>query len=206
MELLDRVFSLTGTERILDIGGQVGRGSDQILDRHPAKDRLAAVNVDVKHLADVRAAYPEALACKADARRLPFRDESFDLVFSNAVIEHVGSLEDQAAMAREVARVGRAWFLTTPNRWYPFEFHTRLPLIGWLPEPWMTRISRLWSYNHVRRRYQRGVGGGTRLMTRRELRRLFPSSHVIASRVTFYPETLIVVGPKERVPLERIRG
>ncbi len=50
-----------------------------------------------------------------DGRRLPFRDQSFDVVFSNSVIEHVGDVESQRRFAREVARVGRAWWVADPQ-------------------------------------------------------------------------------------------
>ena len=53
---------------------------------------------------------------------------------SNAVIEHVGARERQEAFVREALRVGRRVFVTTPNRWFPVEVHTRLPLVHWLPE------------------------------------------------------------------------
>jgi SAM-dependent methyltransferase len=64
---------------------------------------------------------------------LPFADGAFDIVFSNAVIEHVGSRADQAAFARELCRVGRAFFVTTPDRWFPIEHHTGVPLLHYLP-------------------------------------------------------------------------
>src|SRR5262249_2853874 len=61
-------------------------------------------------------------------------DSSFDYVHSSAVIEHVGSHQDQAAFIRQVWRVARRGiFLTTPNRWFPVEFHTVMPLIHFLP-------------------------------------------------------------------------
>jgi SAM-dependent methyltransferase len=64
---------------------------------------------------------------------LPFRDREFDIVFSNAVIEHVGGRAAQAAFLREIARVARAFFVTTPNRWFPVEHHTAVPLLHYLP-------------------------------------------------------------------------
>jgi SAM-dependent methyltransferase len=64
---------------------------------------------------------------------LPFPDQHFDVVFSNAVIEHVGSRASQTAFLREVARVGRGFFVTTPNRWFPVEHHTGVPLLHYLP-------------------------------------------------------------------------
>ena len=70
------------------------------------------------------------------ALSLPFRDRSFDVVHASAVIEHVGSFAQQCAFLRECCRVAQqAVFITTPNRWFPVEFHTLLPLVHWLPKP-----------------------------------------------------------------------
>ena len=71
---------------------------------------------------------------QGDACALPFPDQSFDVVFSNAVIEHVGDVERQRQFVAEALRVGRRVFVTTPNRWFPIEVHTRLPLVHWLPK------------------------------------------------------------------------
>lgn len=196
MQLLERYVPLDGTERVLDIGSQVDSQSRQILERFPDPSRITAINILDEHLDEIRAAYPGVQAMQADACRLPFPDRSFDLVYSNAVIEHVGDLDAQRRMADEVRRVGKRWFLTTPNRWYPFEFHARMPLISWLPARQMHRIARLWAYNHVRGRYQPGNDySDVHLLTARQLRSLFPDSLVLRPRVTFWPETLVVVGP-----------
>jgi SAM-dependent methyltransferase len=66
---------------------------------------------------------------------LPFKDKSFDILFCSAVLEHVGSRESQKAFVLELLRVSHHFFITTPNRWFPLEFHTILPLIHWLPQP-----------------------------------------------------------------------
>lgn len=65
----------------------------------------------------------------------PFEDQSFDVVFASAVVEHVGDRAAQRAFVREALRIGRRVFLTTPNRWYPVELHTILPLVHYLPAP-----------------------------------------------------------------------
>lgn len=75
----------------------------------------------------------DVIAGQAGDGRLPVPDRSFDWVTSSAVLEHVGSFEQQAAFIRECARAGRNVFLTTPNRGHWLEFHTKLPLIHWLP-------------------------------------------------------------------------
>lgn len=196
MQMLERYVPLDGSERVLDIGSQVDLQSRQILERFPDQSRITAINVLEEHLDAIRTAYPGVRTMLADARQLPFPDRSFYFVYSNAVIEHVGDFEAQRRMADEVRRVGKRWFLTTPNRWYPFEFHARMPLISWLPPRWMHKTARLWAYNHVRRRYQPGNDSSdVHLLTRRQLQRLFPDSLVLLPRVTFWPETLVVVGP-----------
>jgi SAM-dependent methyltransferase len=65
---------------------------------------------------------------------LPFEENQFDLIFCNAVIEHVGSRLTQEQFLHELIRSGKTIFITTPNRWYPIELHTVLPLFHLLPQ------------------------------------------------------------------------
>ena len=66
--------------------------------------------------------------------RLPFEDKSFDIAFSNAVIEHVGNSSSQRKFVAEACRVAKRVFITTPNRWFPVEPHTSIPLLHYLPK------------------------------------------------------------------------
>ena len=50
------------------------------------------------------------------------------------MIEHVGGRDRQRQLVSEAIRVGRRVFITTPNRRFPIEVHTRLPLVHWLPD------------------------------------------------------------------------
>jgi len=71
---------------------------------------------------------------RGDGRALPFPDKSFDWVFSNAVIEHVGGEEDQKKFATEIRRVAaRGYFITSPNRYFPIEPHALLPFYQFYP-------------------------------------------------------------------------
>lgn len=194
LRLFQDVMRPQATCRILDVGGEAN-GTLELLDTYPWPHQVSLVNVQADHVAAVRCRYPEVDARTGDARRLPWPDKAFDIVYSNAVIEHVGTWADQQAMAREIMRVGKCWFVTTPNRWYPFEFHMRLPFVPWLPrifQPWCGRIVQ---YGHIKHRYVFGVKAeAVRLLSVGDLRRLFPGSRIIRQRVTFMPETLIVVG------------
>ena len=183
---------------VLDVGAQMApddRADGQLINSYPWKANLSTVNILEEHTQAIQKRFPEVDARIGDARCLPWPDKSFDVVYSNAVIEHVGSLEDQRKMASEVMRVGRRWFITTPNRWYPFEFHLRLPFVTWLPGEGYLTCGRIVRYSHVRGKYVFGRGcPGFRLMTTRELRECFPGSRIVPMRVTFMAETLVVIG------------
>lgn len=197
LTLLNCCFRLDAASKIIDVGGELSNCSEQLIERHPWPHQITVLNIMHEHLERINARCPEVHTMLGDARNLPFANKSFDLVYSNAVIEHVGGWSEQVQMAKEVMRVGKAWFVTTPNRWFSFEFHTRLPLIGWLPSPWMVAVSKLWSYNHVAHKYQTGLGTHTRLLDVWAMHRLFPSSRIVSLRVTIWPETLIAVGADE---------
>jgi hypothetical protein len=68
-------------------------------------------------------------------RPLPFRDSEVDIVISNAVVEHVCNRRQQAEFMSDLSCVAKAFFVTTPNRWFPVEHHTGLPLLHYLPGP-----------------------------------------------------------------------
>ena len=60
---------------------------------------------------------------------------SSDLVISSATIEHVGNEKNQVKMIENMINLSKKYFvITTPNRFYPIDFHTKLPLIHWLPK------------------------------------------------------------------------
>jgi hypothetical protein len=68
------------------------------------------------------------ISIKGNALEAPFNDKSFDLVFSNSVIEHVGSYENQSKFANEVRRLSDRYIVQTPSLWFPLEPHSLIPL------------------------------------------------------------------------------
>lgn len=123
----------TAELKVLDVGVTSNRRSDSNFFEacYPHKEQITAVGLeDASFLSEM---YPGLTYIQADAMQLPFADRSFDIATSWAVIEHVGSREQQRRFLSEMARVSRKLFVTTPNRWYPVEFHTVLPFLHWLP-------------------------------------------------------------------------
>ena len=99
---------------------------------YPWPERIVGLSIDP--MDGFREVHPEVQSVQGDGCHLPFRDDAFDLVFSNAVIEHVGDRARQAQFVRECLRVARRGvFLAAPNRWFPYDTHVALPLIHWLP-------------------------------------------------------------------------
>jgi len=135
-------IELRADETILDVGAT----SDQSYDHsnyleawYPTKGSLTAVGIDDASF--LQSKYPGVRFLRSDGCDLPFGDGTFDVVHSSAVLEHVGSSERQARFLRELWRVARKGiFVTTPNRWFPIEFHTVMPLVHWLPTKLHRRI------------------------------------------------------------------
>jgi hypothetical protein len=128
---------VSAPDTILDVGVSSDRTYDHsnyLEAWYPHKQAITAVGVD-ERAAFLEQLYPGVRFVHGDGRDLPFAESSFDFVHSSAVLEHVGSREKQRAFIAEAVRVARKCvFITTPNRWFPVEFHTVLPLVHWLPK------------------------------------------------------------------------
>jgi SAM-dependent methyltransferase len=168
-------------DRILDAGVSDAEWSatDNYLEKHyPWPSRIAGLGVEP--LGDFARRYPTANAIRYDGRDFPFRDGAFDICWSNAVLEHVGTHRDrresQVRFLREIARVAAAAFVTTPNRRFPVEVHTRTPLLHWLPKRWFDV--------YLRRRGQDWAAGDYMdLLTHGELRALLSDAGITEYRI-----------------------
>jgi SAM-dependent methyltransferase len=100
---------------------------------YPYKDRIVATSIE--NASFLEETYPGIAFIQTEKDRLPFKDQTFDIVFCSAVLEHVGDRDHQSCFIRELLRVSRKFFIITPNRQFPVEFHTFLPVIHWLPQP-----------------------------------------------------------------------
>jgi SAM-dependent methyltransferase len=143
---------------------------------YPWPSQITAVS-DVP-LPNFAQAFPSIPTVVADGLDLPFGDDEFDVAFSNAVVEHVGSREDQRRFVAELCRVAPRVFVSTPNRWFPVETHTLLPFVHWLPRGMADR-----TMHALRRRNWDQV----ELLSKGELLALFPANvdaRVVEARLT----------------------
>jgi SAM-dependent methyltransferase len=177
--------------RVLDVGFAERECSpvDNYLERrYPWPENLTALGLC--EAVEFKRRYPKVHAVCYDGRNFPFPDRSFDVVWSNAVIEHVGDFDRQVLFVKEMARVGRRLFFSTPNRGFPIELHTRLPLVHWLPKPicdrWLRRLGRGFA-----------AGDYMHLLTRSRLRSVLRAAgvenpRIIANRLAGWPMDFVV--------------
>jgi SAM-dependent methyltransferase len=121
------------TDLVLDLGtANLPEPLESIFEYYyPFKHRIVAAGTEDCNFLEAQYLGLQFVHIEA-GKKLPFPDNMFDIGFSNATIEHVGSHDRQAMFLRELLRVCRRVFVSTPNRWFPIELHTRLPLIHWL--------------------------------------------------------------------------
>lgn len=192
-ELFMRELRPVASTRILDLGvtSEDGPPESNYLERwYPHPERIVCAGTQDAAFLEQRRQGLRFVRVRA-GEPLPFADGEFDVVFSSAVVEHVGSTESQRAFVAEALRVARAFFVTTPNRWFPVELHTGLPLLHYLPP-------------RVYRPIYRALGFGgyateqtLHLLDARSLRALFAAEmgvRVVPVRLFGVPSNLVALG------------
>jgi SAM-dependent methyltransferase len=172
-------------DRIVDVGvGDTGFGTEPgVASSHnffealyPWPERITAVS-DVP-LTNFAREFPQVRCVTASGTDLPFEDDAFEIAFSNAVVEHVGGREEQRRFLAELCRVAPRVFVSTPNRWFPVETHTLVPVAHWLPRRAGARIFGALG----QQRWQE-----LELLSKRDFVELFPPQvepRVVESRIT----------------------
>lgn len=192
-----RLLQPRAGERILDIGGyQAGWTACDF-----AACSVDLVNIDGIDDAGRVTVLPNGLrlrAMKGDGCDLEFEDGSYDIVFSNSVIEHVGDSGAQAAFAKEALRVGKRLWIQTPAMICPIEPHFLGLGIHWFPRRLRPLAARLLSIRgllggHSRAHLQELVDT-TRLIPRSRLKMMFPGCRIVTERILgFIPKSYIVI-------------
>ena len=174
------VSSLSRPIRILDVGGTqefwevMGFGEEQ------------GVTVTLLNVYDQPTSLANFSSVRGDARAMIFEDGTFDIVFSNSVIEHVGELEEQCKMAKEVQRVGKRYFVQTPSKYFPIEPHFLFPFFQFLPTTtkiWLLRHFDLgWHTKTEDFAKAREQVEGVKLLSKREFGEMFPKATILEEK------------------------
>jgi len=178
---------------VLDVGfsNKEYSDTDNFLEKHyPYPEQITALGIDEPTLFHKR--YPAVRAVQYDGSIFPFPDQSFDICWSNAVVEHVGERDDQLRFLKEIRRVAQHGYITTPNKFFPVEVHTRVPLLHiLLPKRLFDRFLRYIGKGWA-------TGSYMRLLSKRDLDRLlrdagFTSYRIVQNRIGLWTLDFVVL-------------
>jgi SAM-dependent methyltransferase len=172
---------LTASTTVLDVGG-----TDHFWAHSAVQPELTILNIAPFDY--------DGRKVVGDGCRLPFVTDAFDFVISNSVIEHV---PDHQAFAREIARVGKRYYVQTPNKWFPIEPHLMTPLIHLLPRSWQYRCIRFSLWSLVAKptvAEQAEHLDTTHLITPRGMMQLFPGAEMERERFLGLTKSMAVWG------------
>lgn len=169
---------------------------------YPYREGLTVIGRAAEEAGWFEEAFPGVRFLEADLREIPLPNGYFDYGICNAVVEHAGSTREQAALVTEVCRVCRCVLFTTPNKRFPLELHTWLPVLHWLPDL---------TYRRVLRRL--GLGyfaeiANLNLLDADSFMALFPASRrsrLVSAGLPLLPSNLICVS-REVEPAARPGG
>ena len=190
-------------DRILDLGGGSGRHIVRLI---PVRKNVTIADISKKALEKAKEQYGYNTVLLEENSTLPFSDNYFDIVFCNSVIEHVTisknkiwnskngkefynqSLINQKKFADEIRRIGKNYFVQTPNKYFIFESHTWLPFSALLPRRILVHVIKL-----INRFWIKKTTPDWNLLREKELRVLFPDAIIKKERFLFMVKSLIAV-------------
>jgi Methyltransferase domain len=196
-ELFLRLLRPSSSDILLDVGGY-----PESWTAYPQPvQRIDTLNIHEVPWSPENAPNHHIKTLIGDGCSLTMAAQSYDIVFSNSVIEHVGSPERHQQFASEVRRVAKALWVQTPAYECPIEPHYLAPFIHYLPRSLQKRIVRwctLWGW--IERPNQKQIDfmvDTTNLLRKSEMQRLFPDCEIITEHMLWViPKSYIAVRRK----------
>jgi hypothetical protein len=185
------------SDRLLDVGGTPSFWASHA----PVVGSIHTLNIYPEQLDPQFAASHHISVLVGDGCKLQMADKSYDIAFSNSVIEHVQTFERQFAFATEIRRVGSAVWVQTPARECWFESHYLAPFIHWLPKSLQKKLVRYFTPRGLIERLSaeqiNDLVDNTRLLSYKEMKILFPDCEIHTERMFgFMPKSYIAIKQK----------
>lgn len=188
-QMFYRLMKPLDHERILDVGG------DHWFWSAPTQSRLQVTCLN-RYIPQEAYDTRQFSYIKGDGRQLPYSDKEYDIVFSNSTIEHVGTFDDQRKFASEIRRTGKRYWVQTPNKWFFMEPHFITPFIHYLPKRFQEKLIRRFTvWGLVTKPSKEQITNflsSIRLLTRKEMQRLFPDGSLYEERFLFFVKSFVV--------------
>jgi Methyltransferase domain len=201
ISIISKVYEESGRVKIIDVGGRKNYWqvlSQELLVKY--KVHITIVNLPGEILPSSEEHYD---FIHGDACNLNFLgNDSFDIVHSNSVIEHVGSWQNMLSFAKEVKRLAPNFYVQTPYFWFPIEPHFMCPFFHWLPRP--IRISLIMNFDLGNHHRSKDVNEAAtklesyRLLDKQMLQALFPDSVIEHESFLGFTKSLIAVSVRDK--------
>jgi hypothetical protein len=150
-KIFDKIIDqILDGESILDVGTTPVKLKHEnfFLNHYHLKENITCLSN--QNLDKLKELYPNLKTILADGRDTKLLENSFDISISNATLEHVGNFEEQIIFVKEMYRISKKKIIVvTPNRFYPIDTHTMLPLIHWLPKKFHRKILKMLKYDFL---------------------------------------------------------
>lgn len=179
-----REMDLKDGQRVIDLGGLSDFWHDV-----PVKLDITILNLPEATPPQPPRSHHRITLVAGDACQTGFEDGSFDIAFSNSVIEHVGGPDNQQAMAGEIRRLAPNYWVQTPSIWFPVEAHTNMPFWWFYPGPLKRRLIAGW---------ERKLPAwcemikGTTVISRTDMAKMFPDGVIWTECFAGFPKSIIV--------------
>jgi len=192
MAEFEKIFTPTVGSRVIDLGGTTAIWN---LVKTPLD--ITIVNLPGTNPRKSVSSHHHFTFIEGDATQLhDYPDNSFDIVFSNSVIEHVGGAPKEREFANEARRLAPSYYVQTPSVYFPLEAHTGMPFWWAMPRFLRARMHRRWEKT-LPDWHETGLG--TTVITRRQLQSYFPDGAVHTERFVGIPKSYYVYR-KARLP------
>lgn len=173
--------------RMLDVGGYPWGW----LDKDPVVKSIDCLNIHKVNWDPASSPAHNIRMLQGDACNMSdIKTGEYDIVFSNSVIEHVGSWEKQQAFAKEVRRVGKKLWIQTPAWECPIEPHYLAPFVHWLPKSLQKKLIRHFTlYGLIQKPSNQEIDSlveEIRLLRLKEFQSLFPDGNILNEKLIFF--------------------
>ena len=206
-EIFRQNFKLNKTTKILDIGSENGENINRVLgDTEILPNNVFIADIDAQVIKSGREKFGFQSVLLDETGTLPFADNFFDIVYCSSVIEHTTASkervweissekefqktawEKQKFLAKEIERVGKAYFVQTPSKNFPIESHTWLPMFSYLPRPLQIKILRLSNKYWIKKSLP-----DFNLLNSKDMRKLFPEAKIIFEKKFGLVKSIIAI-------------
>jgi SAM-dependent methyltransferase len=195
LKLFEEILITQSIVKILDVGGW------EIFWKNMGIERYPNVHILLLNLYKQPVSMKNIESMVGDGCRMDeFESGQFDIVFSNSVIEHVGDFNRQMNMANEIRRVGKNYFVQTPNYYFPIEPHFMFIGFQWLPVSVRVFLIRHFNLGWIEKipDYNKAVKmiEDTRLLKYSELNSMFPDAKIYREKYLGFTKSFVVYEKK----------